>query len=234
MKALATAAALLLAAPLHAADFPSIGNLAQDELTRVASDLGAAFSYKGVTPATALGITGFDIGLEVTDTTVEHSGLFRIAGAGGPSRITVPKVHVYKGLPFGFDIGAFAAMASEIDATIYGVDLRYAVINDGITTPAVALRASGTRATGLGALRVSTTALDVMVSKRFTLLTPYAGAGAVRTTARVSGTSLGEARGNESRLFAGVNLNLVAVNLAFEAEKAGDNRSLSAKLGWRF
>jgi hypothetical protein len=29
-------------------------------------------------------------------------------------------------------------------------------------------------------------------------------------------------------------VNLLAVNLAFEAEKMGDNVSLSAKLGWRF
>ena len=32
----------------------------------------------------------------------------------------------------------------------------------------------------------------------------------------------------------GVGRSLVAVNLAFEAEKMGDNVSLSAKLGWRF
>jgi hypothetical protein len=35
-------------------------------------------------------------------------------------------------------------------------------------------------------------------------------------------------------VFGGVNVNLLAVNLAFEAEKMGDNVSLSAKLGWRF
>jgi len=31
-----------------------------------------------------------------------------------------------------------------------------------------------------------------------------------------------------------VNLNLLAANLALEAEKMGDNTSLSAKLGFRF
>ena len=39
---------------------------------------------------------------------------------------------------------------------------------------------------------------------------------------------------DESRVFGGLNLNFVAVNLAFEAEKMGDNVSLSAKVGWRF
>jgi hypothetical protein len=230
----AAIACLALALPAHAAEFPALGNLAQSEFERVAADLGAAFSYKGVTPATPLGITGFDVGLEVTNTTVENSGLFRLAGGGGPSSITVPKLHIYKGLPWGLDVGAFAAAATDVDATIFGVDLRYALMDDSITTPAVGLRASGTRATGLGELRVTTAALDVMVSKRFAVLTPYAGAGFVRTSASAGSTGLGEARVDEGRYFAGVNLNLVAVNFAFEAEKAGNNRSLSAKLGWRF
>lgn len=234
MRGLVAILGLVLAFPAHAADFPSLGNLARGELERVAADLGAAFSYKGVTPATPLGLTGFDVGIEVTDTTVENSGLFRLAGAGGPSRITVPKLHVYKGLPWGFDVGGFAAAASEVDATLFGLDVRYAIASDGLATPAVALRASGTRATGLGELRISTAAIDLMVSKRFTLITPYAGAGMVRTTARAASTGFGEVTVEEGRYFAGINVNLVAVNLAFEAERAGSNRSLSAKLGWRF
>ncbi len=232
----AFAAALLaaFALPADAGDFPSIGSIAQDEFRRVAADLGAAFSYKGVTPATALGLTGFDIGLEVSDTSIENSGLFRLAGAGSPSHIIIPKLHLYKGLPGGFDFGAFIAGASEVSATLFGADLRYAIVNDGLATPAVGLRLSGTKATGMGDLKVSTAALDVVVSKRFAVFTPYAGAGVVRTFASVSGSSLEEERRNEGRIFAGVNLNLIAVNLAVEAEKAGDNRTLSAKLGWRF
>ena len=107
-------------------------------------------------------------------------------------------------------------------------------MNDGLATPAVGLRLSGTKATGMGDLKVSTVAVDLVVSKRFAVFTPYAGAGVVRTFASVSGSSLEEERRNEGRMFAGVNLNLIAVNLAVEAEKAGDNRTLSAKLGWRF
>jgi hypothetical protein len=38
----------------------------------------------------------------------------------------------------------------------------------------------------------------------------------------------------KGRVFAGINLNRLAANLAFEAEKPGDNTSLSAKAGFRF
>ena len=225
---------LLATLPVQAADFPTIGALSQDEFHRISQDLGAAFSYKGVTPATPLGIAGFDVGVEVSETTMENSELFARAGAGSQSRLVVPKFHVHKGLFGGLDIGAFVAGAPDVSASLYGAELRYAVVDDGLATPAVGVRLSGTRAGGLGDLKVSTAALDLVVSKKFTAITPYVGAGTVRVQSSVNGSALAEERFNKGRVFAGVNINLLAVNLAFEAERMGDNTSLSAKIGWRF
>ena len=226
--------ALAAAFPCAAADFGSVGALAQGEFRALSRDLGAAFSYKGVTPATALGPLGFDVGVEVTDTRMENSSLFALAGAGGQSRLVIPKVHVHKGLIGGLDVGAFVAGVPDIDARLYGADVRYTFIDDSLVAPAVGLRVSATRSSGLDPVKVSTAAVDLMVSKRFTLLTPYVGAGTVRVRSTADGTGLARERIDESRVFGGLNLNLVAVNLAFEAEKMGDNVSLSAKLGWRF
>ena len=229
--AFAVSASALLA---HAGDFPAIGTLTQDEFRGLSRDLGAAFSYKGITPATPLGVLGVDAGIEVTDTKLEHESAFSRAGAGSDSHLLVPKLHIHKGLPGGFDVGAFVGGSSQVSAALFGADLRYAVLDDGLATPAVGLRVSGTRATGLGDLKVSTAAVDVMASKRFVALTPYVGGGVVRTWSTATGAHLHEERQNQGRYFAGVNVNLLAVNLAFEAERAGDNTSLSAKLGLRF
>jgi hypothetical protein len=226
--------AFLLALPCAAAEFGNVGALAQDEFRALSRDLGAAFSYKGVTPATALGPLGFDVGVEVTDTRMENSSLFAAAGAGGQSRLVIPKVHLHKGLFAGLDVGAFVAGAPDISARLYGLDVRYTLVDDRLVMPAIGLRVSGTRASGLGPLDVSTTAVDLMVSKQFTALTPYVGAGTVRTETSAEGTGLARERINQGRVFGGLNVNLLAVNLAFEAEKMGDNVSLSAKLGWRF
>ena len=226
--------ALAVALPAHAAEFPDIGELLQGEFRDLSRDLGAAFSYKGVTPATPLGTLGFDVGVEVTETRMEHSRLFSLAGAGDTSRVVIPKLHVHKGLPLGFDVSAFVAGATDIDARLFGAGLRWTVADDGWVFPAVGVRASATRATGTGDLKLSTAAVDLVVSKKFAALTPYVGAGVVRTQAAVANSELREERNDESRVFAGVNLNLLAANLAFEAEKMGDNLSLSAKLGWRF
>jgi hypothetical protein len=234
IRRLAAVAAACCAPLVHANDFPSVGTLAQDQFHKLSQDLGAAFSYKGVTPATPLGLLGFDVGIEVTDTRLENSSIFALAGAGDQSHAVIPKLHIYKGLPAGFDIGAFIAAAPDIDATLFGVDLRYAVMDDGLATPAIGLRLSGTKATGLGDLHVSTAAFDVMISKKFAFVTPYAGGGVVRTMSDVSGSSLAKESFNKGRYFGGVNVNLAVINVAFEAEKMGDNTSLSAKVGWRF
>jgi len=230
-------ASLVLAAGAvcaYAADFNSLGSLTQDEFHGLAQDVGAAISYKGVTPATPLGFAGFDMGVEVTDTRVQNSGALSRAGAGGKSHLFVPKLHVNKGLFGGLDFGVFVGGVPDVSGTVFGADLRYALLDDTLTTPAVALRASGTRAGGMGDLGITTAAFDVMVSKRLTAFTPYAGAGTVRVQADARGTGLSEERFNRSRAFAGLNANLLLMNFAFEVEKMGSNTSLSAKAGFRF
>lgn len=234
MKAALAAAVLVLAMPAAASDFPGLGRLTQSGFRGLSEDLGAALSYKGVTPATSLGVLGFDIGVEATQTSVEHRSAFSSAGAGSPSNLFVPRLHLHKGLVAGLDIGAFIGGNSDLSATVYGVDVRYAFIQDSLTSPAVAVRASGTWTSGMGDLGLDTFGLDLMASKQLALLTPYAGIGMVRVRANASNTSLAEERFNQARYFGGVNLNFALVNLAFEAEKCGDNRSLSAKIGWRF
>ena len=234
---LAVAAALgglATTSPARAADFPDIGNLVQGEFRDIARDLGAVSSYKGITPATPLGTLGFDVGLEVTHTQLENSRLFSLAGADDYSSLVIPKVHIHKGLPANFDISAFVGGATQVDAYIWGAAIRWTLADDGLVYPAIGVRASATKTTGTGDLKVATAALDLLVSKKFTVVTPYVGAGVVRTEASVANSFLAKEKIDESRVFGGVNLNLVAVNLAFEAEKLGDNVSLSAKVGWRF
>ena len=232
--ALAALSVLATASSARAADFTDLGDLTQGEFRDFARDLGAAFSYKGVTPATPLGTLGFDLGIEVTQTQLEHSRLFALAGSDEHSSLLIPKVHIHKGLPANFDISAFVGGATQIDAYVWGAAGRWTLADDGLVYPAVGLRASYTKTTGTGDLKVQTGALDLLVSKKFIAVTPYIGAGVVRTEASVANSTLSKEKNDESRVFAGLNVNLVALNLAFEAEKLGDNVSLSAKLGWRF
>ena len=234
MKRILAASLLAAALPASAGELRNLGSLGQDLFRLLSLDLGAALSYKGVTPATSLGPWGFDIGIELSATDVKHGDLFEAAGAGSTDTLFVPKLHINKGLMAGLDLGGFVAAAPDIDATLWGMDLRYAFVQDTLTTPAVAARISGTRTTDIGGLKVNTYGADLMVSKRLTLVTPYVGAGIVRVESKVSAAGLSDETFNEGRFFGGVNVNFAVINLAFEAERLGDNTTLSAKLGWRF
>lgn len=233
-KTLLAVSLFAAALPASAGEFPAIAGLSQDQFRLLSEDLGAAYSYKGVTPATTLGPWGFDIGLELASTDMRNSDLFALAGQGSVDTLFVPKLHIYKGLGAGFDVGGFVGGSTDVEATVWGLDLRYAFVEDTMTTPAFAARFSGTRTTDIGSLRVYTLAGDLMLSKRLALATPYVGAGIVRVESKVSGAGLSTETFNQGRYFGGVNVNFAVVNLAFEAERLGSNTTLSAKMGWRF
>ena len=223
-----------LALPAWAGELDRVGDLSQEQFHRLSEDLGATLSYKGVTPATALGLAGFDVGLEISGTGIRHSSVFSQAGGGAPSTLYVPKLHIYKGLVAGLDVGAFVGAISSLNATTYGADLRYAILDDKLAAPAVALRLSGTKSSGGGQVDVSTVAGDLMVSKRLTIVTPYVGAGVVRVSSGAKAGTLSDESFSKSRIFGGFNANFGVLNLAFEAEGMGGNTTLSAKAGWRF
>ncbi len=234
MKKIVLAVATLFAANAYAGDLNQIGTLTQNQFLKLSTDLGAASAYKGVTPATPLGAVGFDIGAEITQTSIENSALFRQAGAGDVSNLVVPKIHVTKGLPGGFDIGAFVSRVSGVGGSLTGLEARYAILDDGLTTPALGVRLSGTKLSGVSKLNLSTVAVDAMLSKKLTLVTPYIGAGSVRVKSGADVAGLREESFNKSRAFIGMNVNFLLANIALEAEKMGGNNSVSAKAGFRF
>ena len=234
MPKIVVAVALVLAANAEAGDLNQISSLTQGQFLKLSTDLGAASTYKGVTPATPLGLAGFDLGAEITQTKLENTAEFRQAGAGDLDNVYIAKIHVTKGLPFGFDIGAFVGKVSGIGGSLIGAEARYAILDDGLTTPALAVRLSGSKLFSVSSVHLSTVAVDAMLSKKLAVVTPYIGAGTVRVNGSADVAGLHGETFNKSRLFIGMNVNLLVSNFAVEAEKMGDNSSVSAKLGFRF
>ena len=81
---------------------------------------------------------------------------------------------------------------------------------------------------------MQTYGVDLMLSKRLALATPYIGAGAVRIESKAGASGLADESFSKGRLFGGLNFNLALVNFAVEAERLGDNTTVSGKVGWRF
>lgn len=223
-----------LSAPAFASDdLDNVRSLTQNEFSQLARDFTAAASYKAVSPAEPLGVTGIDIGVEVTSTKMEHGDVWKKAGADS-STVYLPKVHVHKGLPFGFDIGASLSAVPGTDIKLAGAQLKYAIIEGGTATPAVAVRAAVTRLYGVDDLDLDTRSLELTVSKGFLNITPYGGVGKVWGSLTPNFSGLSKESPTVNKVFAGVNFNLGFGNFAAEVDRTGGNKSVSAKLGFRF
>lgn len=209
----------------------------QSDFRLLSEDLGAALSYKPLSPGEPLGVTGFDLGVEVTVTQLENSENYANAFTGGspPDTLYLPKLHVHKGLPFGFDIGASYSAVPDSNIKVWGVEVRYAILKGSTTMPALAIRGSYTSLDGVDELKLNTTGVDLSISKGFAIFTPYAGVGRVWVTSTPDpATGLTEEEFDLGKVFLGVNMNLAVVNIAIEADKTGEATSYGAKLGWRF
>lgn len=236
-RILAGAALAAISAGVQAAsDIDTLQNLAQGEFRLLSEDLGAALSYKALAPAEPLGITGFDIGIEMTATSLEHSTLFDKASNGsGFDTLPVPKLHVHKGLPLNFDVGAFYSAVPDSNIKLLGAELRYAFIEGGVALPALALRGTYTKLSGVDQLDLNTRGLELTISKGLAMFTPYAGIGKVWTTSTPNGIAyLTEESFSQNKLLVGGNFNFGLMNLALEGDKTGDATSYGLKLGWRW
>lgn len=220
---------------VNADSLGALGNLDQSQFEELTENLGAATHYKGVTPAEPLGVIGFDVGLGLMSTDIDED-LFDLGSQGDfdGSGFNLARLQVHKGLPFGLDVGASIAQGIDNDATVLGAELRYNLINGGIVSPSLGVRASYSMVEGLDDLDVSNAALELTVSKGFLMLTPYAGIGIVRTTADPDeATGLAEEEVDLEKLYLGLTINL-GLAITLEADQTGDLTSYSAKAGIRF
>ena len=154
-RALASLAILLAAIPpaIAADNIDQINQLIQADFRKLSEDLGAALSYKAVIPAKPLGITGFDLGVEVSATKLQHRDAWDRASSGTtPDTVYIPKLHLHKGLPAGFDLGAFYTSVPDSNIKLWGAEARYAILQGGLAEPALGLRGTYSKLAGVSEL----------------------------------------------------------------------------------
>lgn len=226
-----------LSLPAFAArDLDQVNQLSQAEFRDLSEDMGATVSYKAVVPIAALGAAGFDFGAEVTATRIEHRDAWDHASSGtAPQTVYMPKIHVHKGLPAGIDVGAFYASVPDLKFDVWGAEVRYALIDGGVATPAVGLRGTYSALKGVDQLSLNTKGIELGVSKGFALFTPYAGVGRIWTDANPHGAAgLHSETVANNKLYVGSSFNLLLGTLALEADQIGNNVSYSVKIGIHF
>jgi len=240
-KSLVTGTVLSLAAGSSwAIDSLDATKLTDATFEAFTKDLGSALSYKAVSPAEPLGITGFDIGVEASFTSLEGIETWGSAiGDTDLDYLPFPKIHAHKGLPFGIDLGLVYSTLPMADLSYIGGEVRYSFVSGNVAMPAIAVRGTYTQLMGVDEVDLSTKGIELTVSKGFLMLTPYGGIGNVWTSGELSYSEAGNtvsasADPSQFKYFVGLNINMGLMNVVAEMDQTGDAKTFTGKLGFRF
>lgn len=211
----------------------------QNKFKELSLDLAAASSYKSVSAAAGLGVVGFDVGMAVTATKVEHTSAWQAVMSNSsdvPTVLYVPKLYVRKGLPFGIDVGAHYFSVPSTNIESWGAEVGYEVIKGSMVSPAVGVGMTYSRLLVDNDLALTTRGLEAKVSKGFAFVTPYAGVGRQWSESKPKGAAaaLKAETFSNNRYFFGVTLNPGIIQLALEHDSIGGVASNSIKLGMKF
>lgn len=211
--------------------------MAQSEFKDLSTEVGLLISYVPLAPAEPLGVLGFDIGIEMTGAKISAgSSFWKAAVSDGtpPDYIVLPRLHVQKGLPFGIDVGAVYSTVPGSNISLYGGEIKWAVMKGSIVSPAVAVRGTYTTLSGVHDLDVSTYGLDASVSKGFGPFTPYGGIGQVWIdTAENAGLGLDDVSTSATKVFAGAKFKILVLSIALQADFS-DVNMYSARANFSF
>lgn len=213
--------------PALSADIDFSSAITQDDFNTLTKEAGAALGYRNMAPAAALGITGFDVGGEFTTISIDKNSRYWNSAFNNdaPSYLVIPKIRVRKGLPFGIDIGAMYSYIPDSNVKLYGAELSKSIIEGGMATPSVGIRATYTKLAGVDDLGLQTYGVDASISKGFLFVTPYAGAGVMRICSQPNGylhtLGLKDEKVNVPRAFGGVKISPIPfLSITAEAEYA--------------
>lgn len=172
---------------------------------RLVNELGGALAPSLMAPAMTLGSQGVYVGYELSisnlDRTSDH---WRRGSQGSPTTVVgtdtssqrdngdraavVSRLHVRKGLPFGFELGTQVSHLHDSSIWAIGLDLRWSLFegfHHGVGyLPDFAVRGAVNTVVGQSQLQLTVVSADAVISKRFTLggvvrLTPYLGGQAL-------------------------------------------------------
>lgn len=210
----------------RAADFDLnlAGSLVQSDFNTLVEELAAVTAYRSLAPAEPQGIKGFDLGVSASVVRIDSRLWERVTTTSDfNDYLPAPTLRARKGLPLNFDIGVSYVEVPKSDIRIVGGEVQYALLEGDVATPALAVRASGSALLGVDDLKLYTYGGDVVISKGFAFLTPYAGIGTVAMRGEydgkdISNFGLAAHTTTEPRLFAGVQMSMSLLRLTLDYE----------------
>jgi hypothetical protein len=176
--------------------------------------------------AAPLGLIGFDVYAEASADRgfADSAAGDLVIGDLTGGTMSIGRIGVRKGLPGGVDVGvAYGQTLGGSGLRLASADVQWAMIHGGLLSPAVSLRLTGTGTVGnVGTYELRQYGAEILISKGFTILTPYAGVGVVRSrgTLNVIHSATRQETDNQGIAYAGVTLSLLVPKITVEVEKA--------------
>jgi hypothetical protein len=211
---------------------------AQSYFHDLSKEVGLAISYVPMEPASPMGILGFDVGVEASFINIHNNDPYWtqvIPSGTPPSTLIIPKLHVNKGLPAGIDIGLIYSSVPSSNISLIGGDIKFAILEGSVATPAIALRGSYTKLNGVSDLNLNTAGVDLSISKGFGPVTPYGGVEElfIQSSATNSALGLNSESINSFKGFVGAKLSLMIFNLVGQVDMGElPMYSLRLNVGW--
>lgn len=174
---------LIIPSFVQANDIEFTDAISQNSFEEFIKEFGSSLLFNPMAPAEPLGTLGFDISLEtiITDISDDKEFWINLVSDNNPSTyLSIPRLHVQKGLPFNIDVGAMYISMPNTNIKLWGLEAKYAILEGSTLTPAVSVRASYTNLSGVDDISIDTQTLDLLISKGFLMFTPYAGASIFR------------------------------------------------------
>ncbi len=170
------AAMAMTAAGARAGDIGFAPGFTPSDLGRMVDTVSDAVVFPNLGPAEPTGIVGFEVLAASGGPRVDTGTRWWTEGTSGDTTaglLNGTRVIARKGLPLRFDVGA--QVGRVLGERFWGVEGRWALLEGGVVSPAMALRASRSHLDGPLDLTVSE--VQLVLSKGFAMLTPYAAVG---------------------------------------------------------
>ncbi len=228
MKKIIVIFLLLWALPVAASDVSFDRTYTQQNFRDFSEDIGSILLYRSIGPAVSLGITGFNLGVEIMASDIsENKDFWKKAVSDGnpPSYLVNSRISFTKGLPLDFDVGVVLGRILDPDIPYFGGEIRYAIVKDRALIPGVAIRGSYSQTFNVDQLDLRTYGLDLSVSKGFGVgikIIPYAGLGGSWVSSKAShlpsGLTLNKEEFYKTHGFLGARLEMGLVAITAEVD----------------
>lgn len=157
-------------------------SLTQDQLAKFAKQVGPIASFKAMNSAEPIGKANIVFGIEQSYTPIDQHDLAWINTFTHPDAdcplgdaVTYPTLRAAIGITERIDIGSYITYAPGANYGFLAGEMKYAFLHDSEKSLSAAMRATYTTMLGVADMDMSIYGVDISVSKKLEMFTPYLG-----------------------------------------------------------